>query len=185
MHAVWERNLEQSRGRRDMDSVKFLLEAAAGVYTSSRIEKQSDNTIFSSLERTVLLVYFEPLGEQEFYLRNMVCYARHYGLKLVIYVNSRKYKDHYIHIDSWTALHPEVYVIDYPYELLWSNLLKQNSDFHHEGQLEYFRTYLMQDVPSIKEFCDLMKFIAILEVLSFNFVFLTQTLCFLLIRSHI
>ena len=189
MHAVWEGNLEQSRGRRDMDNVKFLLEAAAGVYSSSRIEKQSDKTFISSLERTVLLVYFEPLGEQEFYLRNVICYAKHYGLKLVIYVNSRKYKDHYIHIDSWTALHPEVYVIDYPYEVLWSNLLKQNSDFHHEGQLEYFRTYLMQDVPSIKEFCDLMKFIAISEVLSFNFdvlyidtdlVFLTDPIAYLM-----
>ena len=169
IRAVWRDNLKRSREHRRLDKVKVALEAAAGVYGSNRNGMKVDEQLHWKLKRTVLLVYFEPSGDQEYFLLNTVCYAKHYGLKLVIYVNNNKYRNLSEHTNSWITLYPDVYMIDYPYELLWRNLLEQDSEFYHGSHTQYLRTYLMNDIPSIKEYCDLMKFVIVAEVLSFDF----------------
>ena len=162
----WQENLLRDDNPSRNETVRKVLAAAAGVYVH---EQPTYLKLYPELSKTVLLVYYEPSGSQEYYLFNLICLTRHYQLKLVIYILDRKiidFKKEKLRLES---LSPYVSVLTYPYHLLWSFVLRKTTTFMHSSQVDISRTFTVRNLPSFKDYCDTIKFIPIYEVLTLGF----------------
>ena len=86
-----------------------------------------------------------------------------------MYVLARRLTDFPQERRRLQVLGDHVFVLDFPYALLWTTLLRKTGTFYHDSQRDLFRTLVLTDIPSFKEYCDAMKFTVMLEVLSLGF----------------
>ena len=177
----WQENLiRDNNSTRNETAIKEVLAAAAGIYVH---EEPSYLRLYPELSKTVLMTFYEPSesSREEEYLFNLICFAQHYQLKLVVYVLDRKFTSFKTEKLRLESLSPLVTVLTFPYHILWKFSLKKGTPFVYDSQSYLFRSFALKDMPSLKDLCDAMKLIVIYEalVLGFGVIFLDSDVALL------
>lgn len=169
------RNASEADPRR-WDRVEKTLLSASGVYNYSHpLQKKRPE-----IQKSVMIVVLE-FGKRDesyhykVYMKNFICYVRHYRYKLIVYVALHIIADAAAEVRELEGM--GVMVIDYPDELFWElHATKESGIIRGRGHADYDRQY-----PAFKAYGAIVMLVPVLEVLlhGYNVLFMDVDIAFL------
>jgi Nucleotide-diphospho-sugar transferase len=153
---------ERSHNATRDSHVLATLQAASGVYNDKERGRES------KLEKTVFITVIaynanESIYHYKVYFRNFLCFARHYGIDLIVYILHHHLADVESEVQSLERL--GVKVLTYPDELFWTLVAEKTT------QISWGKKHANFDstVPSFQSYGALIMLIPQLEILLLGF----------------
>lgn len=154
--------IKQSTNKTREALVKKTLEAAAGVYVDKEYGKKMGlaKTVFT----TVIAFNSDGIFHYKIYFQNLICFTRHYGIDVVVYILHHHLQDVEAEIQSLTTL--GVRVLTYPDELFWRLLATKKSNLIPADKR---RADYSGNIPTFKTHGALCMLVPTMEVLNLGF----------------
>lgn len=149
---------ERSHDTKREAIVSMTLLAASGVYTDKK------RGTGSKLEKTVFITVIaynahESIYHYKIYFRNFLCFAKHYGIDLIVYILHHHLADVESEVLSLERL--GVKVLTYPDELFWSLVSKKTTKISSGKKFANFDS----SIPSFQSYGALIMLVPQLEIL--------------------
>jgi hypothetical protein len=120
----YKKRAETARSVHRTALVKHVLADAAGIYKDKTRSKEFgvEKTIFISV------VSYSEKSYYKIYFYNLLCYAQHHGIDIVVYLVHHNLPDWEKEIEYYSSI--GVKMLPYPDELFWSLLYSKTTEIH-------------------------------------------------------